>query len=56
MYDQIAAVDRAVEAYRTLADLTDAYLPSIQALADSGHVRPHVKTLSIPPRGIQAAR
>ncbi len=50
MYDQTAAVDRAVEAYRTLADLAetvedewqyvtdlaDAYLPSIQALADSG--------------------
>lgn len=50
MYDQTAAVDRAVEAYRTLADLAetvedewqyvtdlaDAYLPSIQDLADSG--------------------
>jgi hypothetical protein len=50
MYEQSAAVDRAVEAYRTLADLAetvedewqyvtdlaDAYLPSIQALADSG--------------------
>jgi hypothetical protein len=49
MYEQSAAVDRAVEAYRTLADLAeaiedewqyvndlaDAYLPSIQALAEA---------------------
>ena len=50
MHEQTAVVERAVEAYQTLADLaeavedewqyvtdlTDAYLPSIQALADSG--------------------
>ena len=49
MHEQIAVVERAVEAYQTLADLaeavedewqyvtdlTDAYLPSIQALAEA---------------------
>jgi hypothetical protein len=49
MHEQIAVVERAVEAYQTLADLAeavedewqyvtdlaDAYLPSIQALAEA---------------------
>jgi hypothetical protein len=50
MHDQTAVVERAVEAYQALADLaeavedewqyvtdlTDAYLPSIQALTEAG--------------------